>query len=491
MSESLEDPLRYPIVMTKAGALPQAPADLRTQLVQLVTFGTDPEGNQVMTPQPGFTDGLPGSLIEDIVSTDTAALVLCDRARVELVNSMTPWGANAFLMNQLGNLFGIPSGTSTNVSVGVVFTGTVGFMIQIGFQVSDGTHVFIVQQPGIIPQSGHTPSLLAVAVQTGIFPVPASTVLQIITSVPSVIALTVNNPLAGSGGATVETEQAYRLRILQASIVGCQGSPAFLKTLLMAVPGVVPTQVGIQGVTGVGWKVICGGANPDPYAIAAAIYQAMPDINTLVSSTMSVAGVTQANPGVVTTSLNHGYANGQIVTFSGVNGMTQLNTGSYTVTVVDTKRFSIGVNTTAFGAYTSGGVVAPNLRNNLVSIFDYPDTYQVPFVTPPAQTTQVALTWNAVSTLLAGAVVSQLMQSAIIGYINAVPVGQPVNIFAMQEIVQDAVETLVPPQNLSRMIWTVTANGVVIPPTAGTGLCYGDSESYWATNTGLVTVTQG
>ena len=68
-----------------------------------------------------------------------------------------------------------------------------------------------------------------------------------------------------------------------------------------------------------------------------------------------VTGVTNAALGQVT-SANHGLSNGMEVTFSGVGGMTQLNGNTYTITKVDTNNFTIGVDTTGFGVYTSGGV---------------------------------------------------------------------------------------------------------------------------------------
>jgi hypothetical protein len=490
MSGSNSGPLNYPIVMTRAGVLPQPPAALLAQLIQLVNFGTDALGNQVMTPMPGYTANLPGSLIEDISSTDTAALVVCDQARVELINSLTPFGANAFLMSQLGQLFGIPSGTTENVQCTVIFTGTVGFMIQAGFVVSDGTHTYVVQQGGIIGASGSSAPLLAVSPQAGSFPCPAGTVTQFGTSVPLSITLSVTNPLDGTGGNTTETEQAYRLRVLQASVVACQGTPAFLKTLLQAIPGVVPNQVAVQSA-GAGWKVICGGSSPDPYAIANAIYQAVPSISSLASSVMGVGSVTQANPGLVTTVLNHGYASGQGVTFSGCLGMVSLNIGVYTVTVIDEKTFTIGVNTTALPAYTGGGVVAPNLRNNLISITDYPDIYQIPFVTPPSQLVAVVLTWNAASSIASGPVVSQLAQGAIVTFVNAVPAGAPLNLLAMQEAVMDAVDAVIDRQQISKMIWSVSINNVTTAPSAGTSLIFGDSESYFQTSPASVTVAQG
>ncbi len=79
----------------------------------------------------------------------------------------------------------------------------------------------------------------------------------------------------------------------------------------------------------------------------------------------AVTGVTKANPCVVTAP-GHGFFSGQIVSFRSVGGMTQLNNdaqpGPYTrdflILVVDGDHFSlVGVDSSGFTAYTSGGTV--------------------------------------------------------------------------------------------------------------------------------------
>lgn len=68
-----------------------------------------------------------------------------------------------------------------------------------------------------------------------------------------------------------------------------------------------------------------------------------------------ITGATQANPCKIT-SPNHNLRNGSIITISNVIGMTQLNTHTYTVTVVDVNSFNLnGVDSTGFTAYVSGG----------------------------------------------------------------------------------------------------------------------------------------
>lgn len=77
----------------------------------------------------------------------------------------------------------------------------------------------------------------------------------------------------------------------------------------------------------------------------------------------SITGISQANPGVISTGSAHGYATGDTVYFSDIVGMTELNGQTCLVTVLSATTFSIqnldGVNidTTGYGAYTSGGNV--------------------------------------------------------------------------------------------------------------------------------------
>src|SRR3979409_872836 len=107
-----------PVVLGPDGMIPAAPADLHQQLLDAVGLLS-----------PGYEGRLPGSLVEDITSTDVGAIVICDQARVEVVNSLTPRGANAFLLNQLGQIYGVTPGAPTNTSAFVVFTGTIGYII--------------------------------------------------------------------------------------------------------------------------------------------------------------------------------------------------------------------------------------------------------------------------------------------------------------------------------------------------------------------------
>lgn len=477
-------PNPFPLIMTAQGPLPTPPADLLAAIIAYVA-----------AISPGYTANLPGTLIEDISSTDTAAAVQCDQARVDLINSLTPYGANAFLANQLGSIYGVPIGVGSNTTVEVQFSdSTPGFPIIPGFVVGDGSYTYIIQDSDIIAADGTSALLSAMATQQGSWGIPPHTVVNVLTSVPANITLNVTNPQAGFPGSSGQLVSDYQAQVLQAGLAASMGMERYLKTLVRNVVGVSGNLVSVRAVTAPqgwpGWEVIVGGG--DNTQVANAIFNSLFDISTLVGSQMMVSGITKANPGQVTTVLNHGYSNGQVVQINGALMTGFPNGTNLTITVVDEKNFTIGINTSGFGTYTGGGVVTPNFRNVVVTIGDYPDSYDVVFVSPPQQTVTIVLTWNTnLANFASQTAFQQLAQAALVSYINAIPVGAPINVFEMQNAVQQAVASVLSPVNLTRMVFSVAINNVPTSPDAGTGIIAGDPESYFAATTAGVSVAQG
>ena len=105
-----------PVVVTSAGPQPTPPATLLALLLA-----------SVASTNPGYTSNFPGILIEDVSSTDVGALVVCDTARVEAINSISPYSANDFVLAQLGQIYigpGAAPAVPTNTSVFVQFSAT-------------------------------------------------------------------------------------------------------------------------------------------------------------------------------------------------------------------------------------------------------------------------------------------------------------------------------------------------------------------------------
>lgn len=129
----------------------------------------------------------------------------------------------------------------------------------------------------------------------------------------------------------------------------------------------VPSTVGFTAYTGGGvssrvipfsalFKKFNPFVNLDQKVRCGWIYFYVSTSGTNLTRNVAMSGATQANPCVITTSVEHNFQTGDQISFISVGGMTQLNGASYFITVLSSTTFSLnGVNSTGFGAYTSGG----------------------------------------------------------------------------------------------------------------------------------------
>ena len=480
MSETINT-LPVPINFTPAGAVPRLPADLQADLLALVS-----------SENPGYTNTLPFSMIEDLSSTAVGALQLIDQAWVTTINSVSPQSANAYLLSLIGGQYGLVPGQPTNTTVPVQFTSnTPGFPIPIGFVISDGTNQYALTDPTVIQSGGTSPIVTATAVNPGAFPVPQGTVTTVVTGIPSGVTLTVTNPQAGTPSTGTEPVPAFRARVLEATQAISVGVTTAVKSALKAVAGVNPRLVSLNLISGIGWEIICGGG--DIYAVANAIFLSIGgDLPLLTGSVMEVVSITNANPGVVTTNINHGFTTGAIVTINGATGISGINGVPLTITVLSATTFSIGINTTSSGTYTGSGVVTPNNRNVVAAIADSPNTYNVPFVIPPQQVVTMTVTWNTSnSSFAAAAAVSNAVIPNIVGYINSIVVGQPINILALNDTFLNSLTGIINPALITRLVFAVSINGVGASVVSGEQIILSDPESYFYATVAGIVVSQG
>ena len=91
-------------------------------------------------------------------------------------------------------------------------------------------------------------------------------------------------------------------------------------------------------------------------SISVSTFSPSSTITSTNTSTYTVTGVTQASPAVVSVSSTADMTTGDAVTFADVVGMTELNGNTYKVVVLGGVSFQlVGVDSTGFTAYTSGG----------------------------------------------------------------------------------------------------------------------------------------
>jgi hypothetical protein len=399
-----------PVIYDISGPVAKTAEELRQQVIDTAT-----------RLSPGITTDLPGSLIEDMTSTSVGALLVCDQARVDLINSCSPYGANVHLLKQLGGIYGVQQGEGTNTSVYVVFSGPPGFGIPKGFTVGDGTYLYTVQRDTVIPGSGQTEPVYCLATTEGTWAVPAGTVNQVKTSVPESYRLTCTNLTAGLPGADEQSYSSYRTQVMQAGMYGVQGTPDCFRVELKNVYGVQENLISYRQASLGKWVAVIGGG--DPYEVAYAIYKAVPDVSILTNDVSNPSGA--------------------------------------------------------------------EVEKKTIPVTVFPDIYQIPFVVPSSQNVTVLITWNTVSSsYIDPAGIAKAVQQNIADYINAVAVGQPINIFQIQEIFLQSVEGLVASSLVSMIQVQIGINGVIKPPEADTSLVYGDTYAYFSTSAAQIQVKQ-
>lgn len=107
------------------------------------------------------------------------------------------------------------------------------------------------------------------------------------------------------------------------------------------------------------------------------------DEQVLDATDKNITGITQADPGVVT-SASHGYSNGDIVYIDSVGGMTELNGRNYIIAGATTNTFTLqdlfgaDIDTTGFTTYTSGGTATEIY--NIASPYAEADLFDLRFV---------------------------------------------------------------------------------------------------------------
>lgn len=132
------------------------------------------------------------------------------------------------------------------------------------------------------------------------------------------------------------------------------------------------------------------------------------DCGSTYDNPKTITGATNANP-IVVTSAGHGFANGDAVVISDVQGMGQLNGNVYTVAGSTTNTFQLtntdgsNVDGTSFGAYVSGGNARKRVQT--ISGLSYLEGQTLDVLGDGAPQSQVVVTGGSVTLAQRAAVV--------------------------------------------------------------------------------------
>ena len=130
--------------------------------------------------------------------------------------------------------------------------------------------------------------------------------------------------------------------------------------------------------------------------------------------------------------------------------------------------------------------------NVTVTLNNYPDTYNIIFVSPVEQVVTIALTWNTLLPAFAQAdAVNQIVVQPIADYINSIGVGAPINLLELNNTFAVAVSSILDIGNIDKLDWTVTINGITASPVGGETIIESDPESYFSILNTDITIMQG
>ena len=149
--------------------------------------------------------------------------------------------AEGYQLDGVGQYVGITRKPATYAVGTVTFTGTAGTVIPLQFLVSTGTYQFWTQQIATIP-SGGTVDVPVRAIELGnTSNVLAGTITTIVNPLTGVTAVT--NAAATTGGANVETDEAFRARYDESISVGGASTAEAIKAEILTVANVIDATV--------------------------------------------------------------------------------------------------------------------------------------------------------------------------------------------------------------------------------------------------------
>ena len=332
-----------------------------------------------------------------------------------------------------------------------------------------------------------TNMLYCVANNFGTWAIPANSITSIVSSVPTGYPLTVSNPTSGIIGQTAESTDIYRARVQQAQIAPGTGTLAYLKSEIQEISGVQSRLVSVSGNS----KIMVGGG--DPYLVAGAILFALFDIGDLIGSSVHSNSWTATGCTIANNQITIGSVTGTILVNDIVSGN---NVANPTIILKQ-----ISGTTGGAGVYqinysqnipsAQAMIGAQSVRNQVIPLINYPDTYWILFVVPVSQTVTIACNWSTIApNFTANTAVQTSVSTAWATYINSIAVGQDINTYELNQIFLDTVSQYVNPGFISALSITVSINGTPTSPLSGTGLIQGDSEGYFTCSTAGIVLTR-
>ncbi len=202
-----------------------------------------------------------------LIDSQTASIMNKDNEFLFLASQFNPETADGIFQDALAAIYFLQRQPATATTVVCECSGLRGTIIPAGSIVkSDNNYRFVSLDDAVISDTGSV-AVTFVLTQTGIIPVGANTVTNIVTQIAGWD--TVNNSSAGITGRNTESRSEFYARIKRSAAVNSQGSINAIEAALANISGVTAVLL-LENDTDT--TVVKSGVTIQPHSICISIY---------------------------------------------------------------------------------------------------------------------------------------------------------------------------------------------------------------------------
>lgn len=223
----------------------------------------------------GFSQ-LPSSIQMNLIDESVVMINEIQDMIVNTMNSISPVYANDYIINQLGEAYGLKRKEESKATVTLTFTGKAGVIIPEGSQATteDGSMLFSTTAQAVIKANGEA-EVSAEGMENYKDDIEVDTVNVLVSNILNVDGVTNKN--SGSSSSNAETNKEYRERVQNSMLSNRVGTIAYMLNQICGIEGVTQRFTSIRIVDGYkgeykinNIEAVVGGG--DDYEIAEAIF---------------------------------------------------------------------------------------------------------------------------------------------------------------------------------------------------------------------------
>lgn len=459
----------FPALLETVKGLGLVPTDLATIRESILANAT------TYSPKAAFNS--PGSPDENILSVASVAVAMIQRSIIDSVFSINPLASNPLFLDSFAKIYGVARGDVSNGSATIIVTAPVGLIIpQYSIFQDVNGNTYRNYDAGTCGSDG-TCQLVVYASNFIDSPILAHTINIVVTNFLGK-SVTCDNPENGNQGVQAQTDAEFRRDILDAGLVLCKSTPAFVKTMVGKIAGVVKRTINLGEVNG---KYVITASGGDPIQVAGAIFLSMFDFFFLSAIRNDITYISaDGTNALIAFKYIPGLAVGDTFQISNAPAPFDGENDTWTGTVAgyyDPHTIIVNITLPQGFNYSGGAYLTNDSRNMQETVYDGIDPYVIRWVSPIAIVIDVQVDYVVLGNdIIDNATIQANGEATLTSYLNSLSPNSPINLTYLENLFSSNAYAVIPPESLGDIKVSVSTNGVPIQEQNGAILL--DSFSY-------------